>query len=560
MPCSDSLVGLFSFFLLCFAIASVQVGNAIKEPCQSINIKRTDTNEDVTSEVVLLDDITETPKSFSCGGEGWVWAPTARTDYIGFMSELSDIGTYAFNRIDSLIHTNLMFQSNGGHKEGFYYCTNAINFGCFVGAFQRNSLMPRDVCVNHITHTSFEVSWSKVTFTEYVRGYDLTVMSEGKVVYRERFPLSSTAAYNKKISCLEPGKQYVVKIDALYSFVSDRQEFLKISNSIPVTTPLGKASQECVDEMKSPVVDAKPHLRTNGTVNVTWTTPNNIKPTKSIIRYRNVLSSDTLEKVVEGSSTAVEINNLEMGATYMFSVAVHAASSSKRASHSVSRFSQPVYHMTAQTDVPLESSLFTATVLNSTSVAISWNTSKFLNSGCIPSTSHIDVFLRNDAGEESPVDSMIVHHPASRHTISNLHPYRKYRFQVRTVCDDGVHSHTSEAVSQTHPAAPSGMPNVIKVTLFSSIVVFNIKRPSAEQCNGEIVSYTLIYAKSGDESAEETEVQIVSLSCSDVTQYILEGLESGTEYKLKLSASTEAGSGPFTEWDMFTTLPIQNNL
>jgi hypothetical protein len=524
-------------------------------------ITRLDTNEDVTNKVIVFDgDFTETPKSFSCGGEGWVWAPTAQTDYIGFMSELHDIGTYAFDRIDSLIHTNLMFQSNGGHKEGFYYCTNAINFGCFVGAFQRNSLMPRDVCVNHITHTSFEVSWSKVTFTEYVRGYDLTVMSEGKVVYRERFPLSSTAAYNKKISCLEPGKQYVVKIDALYSFVSDRQEFLKISNSIPVTTPLGKASQECVDEMKSPVVDAKPHLRTNGTVNVTWTTPNNIKPTKSIIRYRNVLSADTLEKVVEGSSTSVEINNLEMGATYMFSVAVHAASSSKRASHSVSSFSEPVYHMTAKTDVPLESSVLAATVLNSSSVTIGWNASKFLNSVCIPSTYHIDVFLLNDAGEESPVDSMIVHHPASRHTISNLHPYRKYRFQVRTVCDDGVHSHTSEAVSQTHPAAPSGMPNVIKVTLFSSIVVFNIKRPSAEQCNGEIVSYTLIYAKSGDESAEETEVQIVSLSCSDVTQYILEGLESGTEYKLKLSASTEAGSGPFTEWDMFTTLPIQNNL
>ena len=98
-----------------------------------------------------------------------------------------------------------------------------------------------------------------------------------------------------------------------------------------------------IDEMKSPVVDAKPHLRTNGTVNVTWTTPNNIKPTKSIIRYRNVLSADTLEKVVEGSSTAVEINNLEMGATYMFSVAIYAASSSKRASHSVSSFSEPVY-------------------------------------------------------------------------------------------------------------------------------------------------------------------------------------------------------------------------
>ena len=69
-----------------------------------------------------------------------MWAPTAQTDYIGFMSELGDIGTYAFNRIDSLIHTNLMFQSNGGHKEGFYYCTNAINFGCFVGVFQRNNL------------------------------------------------------------------------------------------------------------------------------------------------------------------------------------------------------------------------------------------------------------------------------------------------------------------------------------------------------------------------------------------------------------------------------------
>ena len=86
------------------------------------------------------------------------------------------------------------------------------------------------------------------------------------------------------------------------------------------------------------------HPLSRGSAVVRWTTPSNIKPTKSIITYRNVLSSDTLEKVVEGSSTAVEINNLEMGATYMFSVAVHAASTSlMNISRSVSKFSENVY-------------------------------------------------------------------------------------------------------------------------------------------------------------------------------------------------------------------------
>jgi hypothetical protein len=520
-----------------------------------------DTGAVVNSEVVLLEQFSLVPTNFTCGGSGGhhVWVPTMQTDYNGMLSELRDIGSYAIEHLDSLVYTNLMFRNSGGHNEGFYYCTDG-NFGCFVGVFQQTNLMVKDLCVNHITHTGFEVYWSKVAHTDYIRGYNLTVISEGKSVFKETVPPSGATEYNRKISCLTPGKQYIVQIDALYSFQPASEGYFKVSDEVQLSTPNGAMSETCIEELEAPNVEVKAHPLSRSSVSITWTTPTNIKPTKSIIRYRNVLSSDTLEKVVEGSSTSVEINNLEMGATYMFSVAVHAASSSKRASHSVSSFSEPVYHMTAKTDVPLESSVLAATVLNSSSVTIGWNASKFLNSVCIPSTYHIDVFLLNDAGEESPVDSMIVHHPASRHTISNLHPYRKYRFQVRTVCDDGVHSHTSEAVSQTHPAAPSGMPNVIKVTLFSSIVVFNIKRPSAEQCNGEIVSYTLIYAKSGDESAEETEVQIVSLSCSDVTQYILEGLESGTEYKLKLSASTEAGSGPFTEWDMFTTLPIQNNL
>jgi hypothetical protein len=330
-------------------------------------------------------------------------------------------------------------------------------------------------------------------------------MSEGKVVYRERFPLSSTAAYNKKISCLEPGKQYVVKIDALYSFVSDRQEFLKISNSIPVTTPLGKASQECVDEMKSPVVDAKPHLRTNGTVNVTWTTPNNIKPTKSIIRYRNVLSSDTLEKVVEGSSTAVEINNLEMGATYMFSVAVHAASSSKRASHSVSSFSEPVYVTTYS--APRRPALRAPTAVTPHSVQISWSTDDTLDSQ-LPQKLAVTAVPSSALQLSSVPKPILVDFMEGSVTISHLLEDTSYTISVWAENSVGRSTAHSLKVQTSVKGLPEGPSTVTAYALNSTSVLlyWNGTNLLASQCAPSKYKLTVVPLEVANKDASVVDI------------------------------------------------------
>ena len=110
------------------------------------------------------------------------------------------------------------------------------------------SSVPNNVRVNHITHTGFEVYWSKVAHTDYIRGYNLTVISEGKPVFKETVPPSGATEYNRKISCLTPGKQYIVQIDALYSFQPASEGYFKVSDEVQLSTPNGAMSETCIGE------------------------------------------------------------------------------------------------------------------------------------------------------------------------------------------------------------------------------------------------------------------------------------------------------------------------
>ena len=121
-----------------------------------------------------------------------------------------------------------------------YFIQIVCNYVCFS--------VVKDLCVNHITHTGFEVYWSKVAHTDYIRGYNLTVISEGKPVFKETVPPSGATEYNRKISCLTPGKQYIVTIDALYSFQPALDGYFKVSDGLFVSTPKGKSHKECVGQ------------------------------------------------------------------------------------------------------------------------------------------------------------------------------------------------------------------------------------------------------------------------------------------------------------------------
>ena len=92
--------------------------------------------------------------------------------------------------------------------------------------------------------------------------------------------------------------------------------------------------------VEAPAVIAQPHPLNKGAVSVKWTLPSGTQPTKSIIRYRNIKSSDSVEKVVEGASNSTVIDNLEVSATYAVSVAL---SGSGTVTHSMMEFSESVF-------------------------------------------------------------------------------------------------------------------------------------------------------------------------------------------------------------------------
>ena len=91
---------------------------------------------------------------------------------------------------------------------------------------------------------------------------------------------------------------------------------------------------------EAPDVIAQPHPLNKGAVSVTWTLPSGTVPAKSIIRYKNIMTSDSVEKVVDGAFNSAVINNLKVGATYAVSVAL---SGSGTATHSAMEFSESVF-------------------------------------------------------------------------------------------------------------------------------------------------------------------------------------------------------------------------
>nr|XP_055070582.1 neogenin 1a isoform X2 [Misgurnus anguillicaudatus] len=129
------------------------------------------------------------------------------------------------------------------------------------------------------------------------------------------------------------------------------------------------------------------------------------------------------------------------------------------------------------------------------------------------------------------------------YTMTGLKKFTEYSFRVVAYNKHGPGVSTEDVSVRTYSDVPSAPPQNLSVEVLNSkSIMVRWNPPATDAQNGEIIGYKIRYRKSGrkTEAAEIT-------SGSQLSQ-LIEGLQRGTEYMVRVSAITVNGTGPATEW------------
>ncbi|XP_007244471.4 protogenin B isoform X2 [Astyanax mexicanus] len=126
--------------------------------------------------------------------------------------------------------------------------------------------------------------------------------------------------------------------------------------------------------------------------------------------------------------------------------------------------------------------------------------------------------------------------------VQGLRPNTRYEFAVRLHMDQMSSPWSSPIYQRTLLEAPSSPPLAVRVTLIEEdTALVSWRQP--EQPNLAVTHYTILYASQRAWIAGEW--QVLQREASN-TMALLEKLESGNVYMVKISASNQAGDGPFS--------------
>ncbi|KAI7811710.1 Protogenin B [Triplophysa rosa] len=127
-------------------------------------------------------------------------------------------------------------------------------------------------------------------------------------------------------------------------------------------------------------------------------------------------------------------------------------------------------------------------------------------------------------------------------TLTGLRPNTRYEFAVRLHMDHMSSPWSATVYQKTSLEAPSSPPLGVKVSLIDDGTALVSWRPP-DQPNLSVAHYTILYASQTSWLAGEW--QVLQREGTD-TMALLEKLESGHVYLVKISASNQAGDGPFS--------------
>ncbi|KAF4082900.1 hypothetical protein AMELA_G00133910 [Ameiurus melas] len=293
------------------------------------------------------------------------------------------------------------------------------------------------------------------------------------------------------------------------------------SDHVPVPGPVPSAPRDVVASLVS-----------TRFIKLTWRLP--LEPHGDDITYSVYygLESTKRERTVNTSRPGemqVTIQNLKPDTKYTFRVVAYNKHGRGESSVPLRVATQP------EVQVPGPAPNFQAVVQTSSSVSLSWDK---------PLTGNGDIqnykvyYMEKSLGSEKDIEVS-----GLTYTMSGLKKFTEYNFRVVAYNKHGPGVSTEDVSVRTYSDVPSAAPQNMTVDVLNSkSLMVRWQPPPADAQNGEIIDYKIRYKK-GTRKSEPLEI-----TTGNQLSKLIDGLQRGTEYSVRVSAITVNGSGPATDW------------
>nr|XP_057921601.1 receptor-type tyrosine-protein phosphatase delta-like isoform X6 [Doryrhamphus excisus] len=257
-----------------------------------------------------------------------------------------------------------------------------------------------------------------------------------------------------------------------------------------------------------------------------------------IMGYRIYYTLDSLqhvnlwEKQIVRGANFVTIQGLIPNKTYYIKVLAYTSVGDGPLS--------PDLQIIAKTGVPAQPTDFKGEAKSETSVLLSWVAP--VQTGQENQITGYDLLYKKRDDKD---ERRISFEPTSTYLMKDLKPFTTYTFRLAARSKHGVGAYTSEISAETPQTQPSGPPTDVKCySPTSTSILVSWQAPTMESQNGIIRRYSIQYtANEGGEDATGTG-RVADNIPPESTQYLLENLEKWTEYRVTVTAHTDAGAGP----------------
>uniref|UniRef100_A0A8C6KUG5 Neogenin 1a n=1 Tax=Nothobranchius furzeri TaxID=105023 RepID=A0A8C6KUG5_NOTFU len=267
-------------------------------------------------------------------------------------------------------------------------------------------------------------------------------------------------------------------------------------------------------------------------IKLTWRQP--AEPHGDELTYSVFYSQEgtSRERVVNTSRPGemqVTIQNLMPDTKYRFRVTAHNSNGQGESSATLKVATQ------AEVQVPGPAPNLQAVANTPTSVSLSWDK---------PLTGNGEILtyklFYTDRGRARDEDVDV---DGQSYTMTGLKKNTEYSFRVVANNKHGPGVSTDDIVVRTLSDVPSAPPQNLTLEVQNSKgIMLRWQPPPLSGQNGEITSYKIRYRKGSRRSESAVITAGTQLS------KLIDGLEPGTEYSFRVSATTVNGTGPATDW------------